>query len=237
MKVVNALDIKDIEYSYNGTENVLENISFSVEKGEYVGLIGNNGSAKSTLFKIILGLIECKKGVVNIRGSIGYLPQHLKSFNRRFPATVEEIVASNFKKNGKIGMFLKKQDRDKVLETLDKVEMTDFRKRLIGELSGGQQQRVFIARLLINNPEVIFMDEPFVGVDNRTQEHIYNIIQKINKEYNTTIFMATHDIPKIFSNADKIIYLNDKKAKEMILKGKNKLERTELGRKYIEQVI
>lgn len=200
---------------------VLEDINLEIYRGDYLGIVGPNGSAKSTLLKTILGLLKPQRGSIKIFdqaiekfrdwGRVGYVAQKATSFNSSFPATVEEIVAANL--FPKIGLFrsIKKEQKEKVYETLKIVGMENYGKRLIGNLSGGQQQKVFIARTLISEPEIIFLDEPTVGIDVESQMEFYHLLEKLNKEMNITIVMISHDIGVITEKVSKIACMGDGK--------------------------
>ena len=168
------VEFENISFSY-GKNEVLDNINFYIEKGDFIGIIGPNGSAKSTLMKVMIGILKPDKGRVRLFNEdikdfkdftkVGYISQNVRDINPRFPATVEEIVESNL--YSQLG-FLKisnKNIKEKTYEVLRIVGMEEYKDTLIGKLSGGQKQRVFIARSLINNPEILFMDEPLVGID------------------------------------------------------------------------
>lgn len=212
--------VKNLYFGYD-EKLALEDINIDIYRGDYLGIVGPNGSAKSTLLKLILGLLKPQKGNIEIFGQdikafkqwgrIGYIAQKATSFNSGFPATVEEVVAANL--FPKIGLFksIKKQDKEKVHETLKFVGMEDYRDRLIGNLSGGQQQKVFIARTLISEPEIIFLDEPTVGIDIESQKEFYDLLQRFNSEINITIVMVSHDIGVITEKVNRIACMGDKK--------------------------
>lgn len=213
--------MENVSFAYEKNKYVLEDVNISINKGEYVGIIGDNGSAKSTLLKLMIGNLFSNSGRItilnqeikkfNLWTKIGYLSQQVRNFNKKFPATVEEIVGTNLYSNKGVLKFLDKKDKKHIDEVLDMVNMSEFKNRLIGSLSGGQQQKVFIARLLVGFPEIIFMDEPLVGIDHSSSESIYDIIDTVNEKNGTTIVMVTHDIKEIFNRADKICCLNNKK--------------------------
>ena len=162
-----VIEVKDLCFGYN-KKPVFENLNFWVEKGDFVGVIGPNGSGKSTLIKLILKTIKPQSGEIRILGKsiekfnmwnkIGYIPQKANSFNKSFPATVEEVVGANL--FSRIGLFkrMKNEYRELVHDALKTVGMEKYEKTLIGSLSGGQQQRVFIARVLVGKPEIMFLD-------------------------------------------------------------------------------
>lgn len=209
---------KNLSFAY-GKKLLIENLSFEVERKDYIGIVGANGSAKSTLLKLIMGILKPIEGQISIFGStinnfndwnrIGYLPQNARDFNVRFPATVEEIIGSS--QYSKMGLFkiLNKEIKDNITPLLESVGMLAYRKSLIGKLSGGQQQRILLAKLLANNPEVIIMDEPLIGVDLESQETFLDVIDKLNKDYQITIIMVTHDINSIKNRANKVFHLSN----------------------------
>lgn len=217
------IDIKNVSFSY-GKNKVLDNVSLSIEEGDFVGIIGENGSAKTTLLKLMVGLLKADTGNINLFNKsiddfneykqIGYISQTAREFNNMFPATVEEVVAANMFVNKSFFSRLKKTDKEKIDKVLKIVEMDKYKKRKIGNLSGGQKQRVFIARALINNPKILFMDEPLVGVDFESQNKFYNLLDKLNKKYNITLVMISHDIGVIYKKVNKIFCLANGKVFE-----------------------
>ena len=209
--------VDNLSFSY-GPNKVLEDVSFKIKEGDFVGIIGPNGSAKSTLLKLMLGLLKPDKGSIKLFGKpvgkfndykrIGYISQNVRDFNQMFPATVEEIVGANLYLKRSLFNRLKKEDYVKIEKALQIVEMEEFGKRKIGNLSGGQKQRVFIARALVNNPEILFMDEPLVGVDLDSQNRFYNLMARLNKDYNMTLIMVSHDVGVISKKVNRIFCLS-----------------------------
>lgn len=204
-----VLEVKDLSFNYE-KEFTLKDINFKINCGEYVGIVGENGSGKSTLLNLMLGNLSPSHGYVDLcEKRIGYLSQQVRSFNKKFPATVEEVIAANLYSEMGLFKILNKKHREKIKEVLHIVGMTNYKNKLIGNLSGGQQQRVFLARLLVSNPRVIFMDEPIVGLDDESIKSFYELMDKLHKELGLTIVMVTHDIKTIEGKADKMIYLKD----------------------------
>ncbi len=211
------IEAKDINFSYEG-RNVLDNASVSINHGDFMAIIGPNGSGKSTLMKICTGLMKPSSGSVLLFGTelskfknwekLGYIPQKATSFNQDFPATVEEVVKTNL--YSRIGLMgrIKKEHMEKVYEVLDLVGMRSFKDRLVGKLSGGQQQRVFIAKALVSNPEILFMDEPTTGIDANSEKDFYSIMSSLNKDKNITLVMVTHDISAVNKNVNRIVCLS-----------------------------
>ncbi len=214
------ISVDNLNFSY-GKNKVLEDVSFYIEKGDFVGIIGPNGSAKSTLLKLMLGLIKPDKGTIKLFDKqinefkdfekIGYISQNARDFNQMFPATVEEVVAANLYSKGGLFKRLRRGDYIKIEKALKIVEMESLKKRKIGNLSGGEKQRVFIARALVDNPKIIFMDEPLVGVDLDSQTRFYNLMDKLNKEYGITLVMVSHDIGVISKKVNRILCLSNGK--------------------------
>lgn len=206
------IELENVSYSY-GKNKVLDKVSCFINKGDYTGIIGPNGSAKSTTMKLMLGLLKADEGDIRLLGedikkfndyeAIGYISQNVRDFNKMFPATVEEIVSLNSS-----GSIVKKEDKDKVREALDIVGMYEFKDRKIGNLSGGQKQRVFIARGIVNRPKILFMDEPLVGVDVESQDKFYRLMDRLNKDYGMTLVMVTHDIDIVAREANRLICLD-----------------------------
>ncbi len=215
-----AIEIKNISFRYDEKE-VLKDISLDIQKQEFVAFVGPNGSGKSTLMKLVLGILKQQHGQIKILGTsneyfkdwtrIGYISQDVKNFNPGFPATVGEIIATNL--YSRMGFFkiLNKKLEKKIDTALNLVEMEEFKKRKLGNLSGGQQQRIFIARTLVNDPDIIFLDEPLVGVDGEAQDNFFKLINRLNREMGITIVMISHDIHVISTEASKVVCFANKK--------------------------
>lgn len=213
----NIIEVKDVSFSYGDT-SVLKNITLTIHQGDYVGVIGPNGAGKSTLLKVMLGLLKPSTGSIKLFGSesgcakgcpqLGYVPQKAINFDSLFPATVEEVVAMG--RYGLRGILrrLNKDDRKIIRQSLEQVEMLEFKDRLIGALSSGQQQRVFIARALAGEPEVIFLDEPTVGIDVKTQEQFYILLKRLNQDLGITLVLVSHDIDVIANEATELACIN-----------------------------
>lgn len=207
------LKIENLNFEYPDTE-VLKDVSFSLNKGDFLGIIGANGAGKSTLIKIILKLLPYSKGKITLFGEdlnsfgdmrrVGYVSQKASSFNKSFPATVGEVVTANLYGKKKLFSRYSKEDREKVKAVLKQVGMDGFEAKLIGKLSGGQQQRVFIARALIAEPELLLMDEPTVGIDAASARAITDIITELNKQ-GITIIMTNHDTPELVRVSSKLL--------------------------------
>lgn len=194
---MNILEIKNLTASYEG-HDAIKDINLNIKKGEYVCLVGENGSGKSTLIKTIVGLHKKDYGEIVKKienDKISYLAQNnMKDLD--FPATAKEIIMTGVQKHKKLPFYTKKdwQLFDKVCDML---EIKPFVCNQIGNLSGGQRQRVMLARTIIGMPELIILDEPCSGLDVNITKELYAILEKLNKENNTSIIMATHDLEEI----------------------------------------
>jgi len=227
MSTTNILTAKNLQFAYND-ETILKSVSFEIKKGDYVGLIGQNGSGKSTLLKLLLGLLQPTGGEIKLFNEpiqkfhhwekIGYVPQRSGIFDQSFPATVEEIV--------RMGLETKADKNNKIHRALDMVEMAHLKDKQLRELSGGQQQRVLIARALVNQPELIFLDEPVVGVDAKSQHNFYQMLHRLNKDHHLTLLLVSHDLDIVAHEADYLIMMTEgeicKCTKDMIEKDKKK---------------
>jgi zinc transport system ATP-binding protein len=216
---MSVLTINQISFRYNSAE-VLSDISFTVQRGDYIGLVGPNGSGKTTLVKIILGLMTPQKGNVLLynvdpcefkdRFRIGYLPQKLSVMNPHFPATVREVISLGlFSKKG-FPRRLAKHDDNAIDEAMRLMDVHDIKDKLIGELSGGQQQRVFVARSIVNRPELLILDEPTAALDPEVRETFFQTLHGLNHDRSVTIILVTHDIATIGKYASKMLYLDKK---------------------------
>ncbi len=199
---------------------VLEDVSFQVERGDYVGIVGPNGSGKSTLVKALLGLVAINKGSATLFGSplthfrdwhkVGYLPQSLHLVNPVFPATVHETVGLGLLSLKRFPKRLNRHDHDKISIILNELGVLDLEHKLIGELSGGQLQRVLLARAIVNDPELLVLDEPTAALDPETRSRFYAMISEINRSRGVTVLLVTHDSGAIGEHASKMLYLDKK---------------------------
>ena len=201
-----VIEFKDVSFAYqNGL--VLERINLKIKPGEYVGVIGPNGGGKTTLIKLLLGLLKPQHGQVLLWGEeassfkdrhrIGYVPQRIGNSDFRLPITVCEVVS-----------FGAGKDRAAVGQALEQVGMSQFADRPLTQLSGGQQQKVFIAKALAAQPEVLVLDEPTVGVDVRAQDEFYQLIADLTQR-GLTIIMASHDIDVVMNEVGKLVCINE----------------------------
>jgi len=205
---------ENLTLGYN-SNTVLENVSFSVEKGDYLCIIGENGSGKTTLMKTILRLQKPLEGQIStgdgvLPDEIGYLPQQTQ-VQRDFPASVWEIVLSGCQSRCGRRPFYNKEEKKLALEAMKRMEIQDLSKRCYRELSGGQQQRVLLARALCAAQKMLLLDEPVSGLDPSVTQEMYELIEQLHKD-GITIMMITHDVDAAKKYATKILKVQDKTA-------------------------
>lgn len=197
------IEIKDLSAAY-GQQIVLKKVSLNVYDNDFLGIIGPNGGGKTTLLKLILGLLKplsgeikfCKEGLKN---HIGYLPQ-INQIDRKFPILVSEVVES--------GISLKKtQYKERLEEILQTMGLLEIAHKPIGQLSGGQLQRVLLARAMINRPDLLILDEPSSYVDKRFESKFYDVLSEINRD--TAIILVSHDIGTVISLVKNIACVNE----------------------------
>ncbi|RPI18286.1 MAG: metal ABC transporter ATP-binding protein [Ignavibacteriae bacterium] len=212
---MNVIEVRNLTVSYN-KKPAIKGINLNIEAGSVIGIIGPNGAGKSTLLKGILGLLPADTGDVKVFGKsikevskgISYIPQR-EQFDWDFPVNVEEVVMMGRYAHLPMIGIPKGKDRDIVNRVLKKVEMEKYSKRQIRFLSGGQQQRIFLARALAQESDIYFLDEPFVGVDAKTEQAIFNLMKEL-KEENKTILVVHHDLGKVKEYFDKLILINQR---------------------------
>jgi zinc transport system ATP-binding protein len=216
---VNLVDVKGLTVKVQGTE-ALSDISFSVQKGDYIGVVGPNGSGKTTLVRSLLGLLPVERGEIRLFGDtiadfkawsqVGYLPQKGIAIDPRFPASAREVVASGILVRKGFPRILTKDDVREIQEAMKALGIEDLATRLIGRLSGGQQQRVLLARSLAHRPSMLILDEPAAALDPQTRGAFYSILEHLNKQHQVTILLVSHDINTIGQYASKLMYLDRK---------------------------
>jgi zinc transport system ATP-binding protein len=206
--VLSVAEIEHLTVQYPDVK-ALDDVSFTVKKGDFLGIIGPNGAGKSTLFASMLGLHTKYKGTIKFFGKdirkskdylkeIGYVPQK-PIFEKNFPATVNDVV--------KMGLR-KESDANKIDEILQQLWIHELSKKRIGELSGGQQQRVFIAKALVNNPKLLILDEPVTGIDQQSIDLFYSILRELNSKQKITIIWSSHDLDAVNQLANHVACLN-----------------------------
>ncbi len=209
------LRIEDMWAGYDG-EAVLEDIQFEMFTGDYVGIIGPNGGGKTTLIKVILGLLPVMRGSVSVLGQspvqardrLGYVPQVSRT-DRDFPISVWDVVRMGREKAGFLGVrSLSAQDKQAIERALGQADVLDLAKRSFNELSGGQRQRVLIARALVTNPEILVLDEPTANVDGQSTARLYDLLAELNQSL--SILLVSHDLMAISTHVKTIACVNRK---------------------------
>ncbi len=207
-----CLELEQVSVYYDAVM-ALDNVSFSIERGERIAIVGPNGAGKSTLFQVIAGIIRPSSGQLRIFGEppgshicIGYVPQR-RQIDWSFPVSVADVVMMG--RSGRIGLFRwpRRHDWQKVRQALQQVDMLAYARRQIGELSGGQQQRVFLARALAQEAELLLLDEPLSGLDAPSQDAIFEILDQVQAS-GVTVLMATHDLDQAATHFNRIMLLN-----------------------------
>ncbi len=214
----NIIELKNVSAGYNGNV-VVEDINLSVDKNDFLGIIGPNGGGKTTVLRLIVGVLKPKKGEVFVFGKnpvnftkeerhkIGYVRQE-RNIDTNFPVSVLDTILMGLYAGIGPGKKITGRHKEKAMQALKKVDMSDFAGSHIGALSGGQKQRVFIARGLVNDPELLILDEPTTGVDARNQETFYLMLYDLKLDLNLTIIMVSHDISMIAKEVNKISCVN-----------------------------
>jgi len=210
------ISIEDVDVTYSNGHKALEGVSFSLSKGSICGLVGVNGAGKSTLFKALMGFVKPSKGRVSLAGGsvrealrrnfVSYVPQ-TEDVDWNFPVLVEDVVMMG--RYGHMGLLRipSPADMKAVDEALERVDMGAYRKRQIGELSGGQKKRVFVARALAQGGQIILLDEPFTGVDIKTEEALVALFRTLVKEGHL-ILVSTHNLGSVPSFCDEVVLIN-----------------------------
>jgi zinc transport system ATP-binding protein len=204
--------LEDVRVHFDGVP-ALEEVNLSIKRYDFFGIIGPNGGGKTTLLKVILGLLKPSRGKVTVFGLtpekgrkfVGYVPQY-SLFDRDFPVSILDVVLMGRLEHKKRFKRFSEEDKMFAHDALETVEMLDFKDAQIGKLSGGQQQRVFIARALVAEPKLLLLDEPMASVDSPMQTELYELFEKLRQRM--AIVLVSHDISAVSIYVDKIACLN-----------------------------
>jgi zinc transport system ATP-binding protein len=212
-----AIDVKNVTILRDG-ERIIDDASFTVEKGGYVGMVGPNGGGKTSIINGILGLVPTETGEIRLFDvplrefkewhRVGYVAQDATDFDPNFPMSVRELVALGRVRRQTMGRPLTSQDWEAVDRALDLMDITDIQHRRVGHLSGGQKQRVFVAKSIVHRPDLLILDEPVTGVDLGTQEEFYGLLYRVNRERGTSILMISHDLATVFCQMSDVVCVN-----------------------------
>lgn len=203
------LECKNLSVSFDGRP-IIEDLSFTVNENDFICIVGENGTGKSTLTNAMLGLIPITSGNIELHGicksDIGYLPQKLKVENN-FPASVYEIVMSGFVGKSIFNPFYTKSQKCKAEDSIELLSIDGIKSRPFTELSGGQQQRVLLARAICAAEKLVLLDEPVTGLDAQSSDNFYKLIMHLNSEHGVAVVMVSHDIERSVQFAGKVLHL------------------------------
>ena len=210
------IEIKDLKFGYN--ENlILKNVNLSLDEGDFAVIAGENGSGKSTLIKLILGELKKDSGSIKLFGidmedfknfdKVGYVPQLNEAIKVAFPVSAREYVGLNLYKEFSIFNTITKKSKSKVENTFATLNIENLIDRPFNKLSGGQAQRVMIARAMVNNPDILILDEPTVGIDQKSKEDFLDLLVHLNTHHNISILMITHEMDILGDYVDKVFKL------------------------------
>lgn len=197
------LAVRNLYFSY-GEQTVLKDVSLDIFKNDFLGIIGPNGGGKTTLLKLMLGLLSPRSGTIDYlqgstRSSIGYLPQ-INQIDKKFPILVKEVIESGLAKPGK-------HKEEAIAFVAERMGLHDLLRKPIGQLSGGQLQRVLLARALVSRPKLLILDEPSSYVDKRFESKFYDVLAEINTD--TAVILVSHDVGTVLSMVKNIACVNE----------------------------
>ncbi len=206
------VQIQNVWFAYNG-KTVLQDVSLDIQPGDFIAMIGPNGGGKTTLLKLMLGLLKPDQGSIKVLGGptekashhIGYVPQDVH-INRSFPITAIDIVLMGQLRPDKRWVLSSAQDRREAIKALERMEIADYANSKIDALSGGQRQRVFIARALVAQPKILLLDEPTASIDARGQAEFYRLLKALNRDI--TILVVSHDLVAISTHVKSVACVN-----------------------------
>lgn len=216
------IQIKNLHFYYD-QKKVFDQLNLVVNQGDFICLIGANGTGKSTLVKLLLGQLKTPYGTLSLWNKsldsfkdwhkVGYISQKAVAYSLGFPATVREIIAAHVYAQVFLGMKKAALEK-KINESLKIVGLDNNENELLGNLSGGQQQKVFLARTLVNNPQLLILDEPMSGIDSPSQKELLSLLFHLNKNLGITIIMVTHDLSFLSNNSCRVVCLDNYQAFE-----------------------
>lgn len=212
------IEIKNLKFGYN--ENlILKGINLDLDEGDFAVISGENGSGKSTLIKLILGELKKDSGSIKLFGidmeefrnfdKIGYVPQVNEAIKVAFPVSAREYVGLNLYKEFSIFNTITKKSKSKIENTFSTLKIKELIDRPVNKLSGGQAQRVMIARAMVNNPDILILDEPTVGIDKKSKEDFLDLLVHLNTHHKISILMITHEMEILGDYVDKVFKLKD----------------------------
>ncbi len=212
MNADSVIEVRNLSFSY-GEVPVLEKVELTVPEGEFLGIVGPNAGGKSTLLKLLLGLLQPRQGEIRVLGLppakarhlLGYVPQH-PAFSRDFPVTVEQVVLMGRLGKGRLIGRYDRRDRRIARRVMEEAEIAPLARRRIGHLSGGQLQRVLVARALACEPRILLLDEPTANIDMRVENELFDLLRELNQRM--TILVVSHDIAFISRYVHRVACLN-----------------------------
>lgn len=232
MTGIPAIDVENLWFYFN-KQPVLEGVTFTLDQGDFLGIMGPNGGGKTTLLKLLLGMLKPTRGKIRVLGQpphaahhrVAYVPQNT-NFNLTFPISVLNVALMGRLNRARMGRSYSKKDKAVVEEALKKTGMWEYKNRAVGKLSGGQRQRVFIARALTTEPEILFLDEPTAGVDMEFETDLYALLKALNRQ--VTIVSITHDVGVISRHVKSVACVN----RRLIFHGEGKITQEMLDMAY-----
>ncbi len=204
----NLITATGVTLAFDG-HTAAENVNFTLGRGDYLCVIGENGSGKSTLLRAVTGEVRPAGGKLDLapelrKAGIGYLPQQSK-IQRDFPATVREVVVSGCVRRDSVGLFWKKESRERAADYMQLLKVDAFADKSFGELSGGQRQRVLLARAMCASDTLILLDEPVNGLDPDAAHEMYHAVRMLNRERGCAVMMVSHDVSCALREADHVL--------------------------------
>lgn len=217
MKDQPIIEVKNLDIERSNAM-VIEHATFTINRGDYVGIVGPNGGGKTSLLLALLRIIPYKQGTIRFFNEdisafsqwerIAFVSQDATNFDPQFPLSVKELVALGRVNRKNIGRRLRSTDRDAVDEALQFMGISELAQKRIGELSGGQKQRVFVAKALVRDPDILFLDEPIAGIDANMLEGFYKKLSDLNAQKGITILLVSHDLTAVFCRMSKVLCIN-----------------------------